>query len=294
MKPLVLALLLSLPGLAQQVRIRQQPAQSRVFLREGVLYCPLLSLAQELGASVQPSGEGYLVGESKEVVPMGQVQVYGKRLDLQDEGGEPIVNAEEFCLALGGKVTHPERRVLGLYPKQAPAGPVNRQDPASFYFSQVRSSSNPSGTVDNGNCGPASLAMAARAFGRWPAEVTAGDYPTMMTWIRQAMGHKSEETQGTNIPWLTKAAARLKLHSELFTNYDELARQIAKGRMVIVAGHLKNLNMPGGSHAMLVVTQRGEGYAINDPGLFYKLPGTVLKDADLRRFFVMGIAVGEN
>ena len=116
----------------------------------------------------------------------------------------------------------------------------------------------------------------------------------MMSWIRHAMGHKSEETQGTNIPWLTKAAAQLKLHSELFTNYDEMPRQIAKGRMVIVAGYLKNLNMPGGSHAMLVVAPRGDGFAVNDPGLFYKLPGTVLKDADLKRFFVMGIAVGDN
>ena len=294
MKPLLLALVLTLPVFAQKVRIRQQPAQCQVFVRDGVSYCPLLPLAHELSAPVRLSGEGYLVGESRESVPAGQVQVNGKRLELQDEAGEPIVNAEEFCLALGGRVTHPERGVLGLYPKLASAGPVNRQDPSSFYFSQIRSSSNPTGAVGNGNCGPASLAMAARAFGRWPAEVPEGDYPSLMTWIRHAMGHKSDEMEGTNIPWLTKAATRLKLHSELFTNYDELARQIAKGRMVIVAGHLKNLNMPGGSHAMLVVAQSGEGYAVNDPGLFYKLPGTVLKDADLKRFFVMGVAVGEN
>lgn len=83
-KALLLALLLSLPLLAEEVRIRQQPAQSRVVVRDGIIYCPLQSLAQELGA-----GEAYTVKEN-------QVTVNGKTLELQDDAGEALVNAQEF------------------------------------------------------------------------------------------------------------------------------------------------------------------------------------------------------
>lgn len=280
MKSLLLALLLSLPLLAEEVRIRQQPAQSRVVVREGVIYCPLQSLAQELGA-----GEAYTVKEN-------QVTVNGKTLELQDDAGETLVNAQEFCKALGGKVTQPERGVLGLYPPPPKAGPVNRKDPATFFISQVRSSTNPTGSVDNSNCGPASLAMAAKAYGKWAPGVADGDNPGMMTWIRHAMGHKNDETQGTNVPWLTRAADQLGLPNQLFQDYDQLAGHVAKGRLVIVAGYLQGLNLPGGGHAMLVVGARGDDFLVNDPGLFYKLPGAAIRSADLRKFFKLGIAIG--
>lgn len=279
MKTLVFALLLSLTALADEVRIRQQPAQSRVIVREGVIYCPLQSLAQELGAGdFQPQDN--------------RISVNGKTLELQEDGGEPIVNALEFCKALGGKVTQPERGVLGLYPPAPKAGPVNRNDPASFFISQVRSSTNPTGTVDNSNCAPASLAMAARAFGKWPLEIADSDFPGMMTWVRRAMGHQSDEMQGTNFPWLTRAADKLKLPNKFFQNFDELPTHVAKGRLVLVSGYLQDLGLPGTGHAMLVVGARGDDFLVNDPGLYYKLPGSPIHAADLRRFFKMGIAVG--
>lgn len=280
MKTFLLALLLSLPAQCEEVRIRQQTAQSRVVVREGVIYCPLQSLAQELGAS-----------EACTVVD-NRLTVQGKTLELQEDGGELIVNALEFCKALGGKVTQPERGVLGLYPPPPKAAPVNRNDPASFFISQVRSSTNPSGSVDNSNCGPASLAMAARVFGKWPIEVADNDFPGMMTWIRRTMGHKTDEMQGTNFPWLTRAADKLKLPNHLFLSYDELPTHVAKGRLVLVTGFLRDLGLPGTGHAMLVVGARGDDFLVNDPGLFYKLPGSPIHAGDLRRFFKMGIAIG--
>ncbi|MBN9414178.1 MAG: C39 family peptidase [Candidatus Eremiobacteraeota bacterium] len=292
MKALLLTLLLILPALGEEVRIRRDPAQSRVVVRDGVIFCPLQSLSQELGTDLRAAGEGYCVGDFVAPVPAFKVSVNGKLLDLQEEGGEPIVNAEEFCKALGGRVTQPERGVLGLYPPLAKAGPVNRNDPASFFISQSRSSSNPTGSIDNSNCGPASLAMAARAFGKWPLEIAENDYPSMMTWIRRAMGHKTDEMQGTNTPWLTKAADKLGLPNQLFLKFDELPGHLARGQLVVIAGYMKDLNMPGDSHAMLVVGQRGDDFLVNDPGLFYKLPASPIHSADLKRFFVCGIAVG--
>ncbi len=61
---------------------------------------------------------------------------------------------------------------------------------------------------------------------------------------------------------------------------------------MIVTGSMKDLNKPGGTHTMLVVGQRGDDYVVNDPGLFYKLPGTIIRGADLEHFFKLGIAIG--
>ena len=289
----MLALLLCLPALAEEVRIRREPARSRVVVREGVIWCPLLSLAEELGTEITQIGPGYVVGDAKEPVAANQLRLPNNQLlELLDEGGEPLVNAAEFCKGLGGKVTQPERGVLGLYPPPPKAGPVNRKDPASFFISQVRSSSNPTGSVDNSNCGPASLAMAARAYGKWAPGIAESDFPAMMTWIRRVMGHKTDEMQGTNIPWLTKAADQLGLPNSMFTDVNQLSGHVSKGRLVIVTGYMKDLNMPGGTHTMLVVGERGDDYVINDPGLFYKLPGTIIRGADLLRFFKLGIAIG--
>lgn len=293
MKTLLLALFLTVAALSEEVRIRQQPSQCRVVVRDGAIWCPLLALAQELGVEVSQSGAGYTVGEGKEPVAGGQLRLpSGKLLDLQEDGNETIVSAEDFCQGIGGRITRPDRGVVGLYPPLPKAGPVNRNDPASFFISQVRSSYNPTGAVDNSNCGPAALAMAARAFGKWPLNIGDTDYPAMMTWIRRAMGHKTDEMQGTNIPWLTKAADQLGLANTLFSEVERLDAHLDKGRMVIVAGYMKNLNMPGQSHTMLVVGQRNGDYLVNDPGLFYKLPGTPIAGADFKRFFVLGIAVG--
>lgn len=295
-----LSLLLGLAAAADELQIRKTPARSPAVVREGVVYAPLTSLAEELGVKAWPAGEGYLVAEQAGdlSVPAGKVQVRGKLLDLLEEAGDPLVPAEAFCLALGGKVTHPERSVLNLIPPTAPAAAaakiVSKSDPASFYFSQIRSSTNPTGSRDNGNCGPACLAMAARAFGRWPLQISDSDLPGMMTWIRHEMGHTSDEAQGTNIPWLTKPAEKMKLHPKLFQNFDELPNHLARGRMVIVAGQLSNLGLPGGAHAMLAVSQVGDEIVINDPGLFYKQPGTRIQAVELRRFFILGIALGDS
>lgn len=292
MKTLLLSLLLTMTVLGEEVRIRQQPARSRVVVLEGVMYCPLQSLADELGATLSPSGSGYSVGENQATAQAGQLLIQGKVLELQQDSGEPMVDAAAFCKALGGRVTQPERGVLGLYPPLAKAGPVDKNNPASFFISQVRSSSNPTGSVDNSNCGPASLAMAARVFRKWPVDIAETDYPAMMSWIRRTMGHKTDEMQGTNIPWLTKAADKLGLQNLLFTDFEQLSPQLGQGKLVIVSGYMKDLNMPGGSHTMLAVAERGEDFLVNDPGLFFKLPGTIIHGADMRRFFKLGIAIG--
>jgi hypothetical protein len=292
MRALLLCLLLACPLAAEEVRIRQQPARTRVVVREGVIYCPLQGLAQELGVTVTAAGEGFLVGDSSAPVAAGQLNVAGKLLELQDDNGEPLVDAAEFCKALGGKVTQPGRGILGLYPPLPRGGPVRREDPSSFFISQVRSSSNPTGSVDNSNCGPAALAMAARVFGKWPPGIAESDYPAAMTWIRRAMGHNTDEMQGTNTPWLTKAADQLGLPNQLFTDYGQLSQHLAQGRLVIVAGYMKNLNLPGGSHSLLVVAERGDHFLVNDPGLFYKIPGSPIRSDEMKRFFVLGIAIG--
>ena len=288
--------LLASAVLANEILIRHVPAHSRAVVRDGVVYSPLGPLSEDLGVKVFPAGEGFATQDSGDPVPAGKLRVGEQLLDLVDEAGETLVPAEAFCLALGGRATHPERSVLNLIPPgpAVVAVKVNRNDPATFYFSQIRSSTNPNGSTDNGNCGPCCMAMAARAFGRWPLQIADSDLPGMMTWVRRAMGHTGDEHGGTNIPWLTRAGDKLGLHPHMFTDYGQLAGQVAKGRMVIVAGQLSKLGIQGGAHAMLVVGAQGDELLINDPGLFYKKPGTAIKSADLKNFFQLGIALGDS
>lgn len=258
MKRLLLALWALLgptgPGSAEELRIRWSPARSQVVLRDQIWYAPLSTLAEECGVQVSPAGQGFQVANPARdlELPPGKLQVNETPLDLLEEDGQWWVPAEAFCLALGGKITRPDHSVLNLIPPARPqAASVQRSDPASFYLSQVRSSTNPNGSRDNGNCGPACLAMAARAFGRWPLHLADSDVAGMMSWVRREMGHSSDESQGTNIPWLTKPAQKLQLNPQLFQDFDQLPGHLAQGRMVIVAGPLSALNMPGGTHALL-------------------------------------------
>ncbi|MBT9584881.1 hypothetical protein IV102_16170 [bacterium] len=72
-------------GLADEIQIRRAPALTQAVSREGVVYGGLAWLCEDLG----------------------------------DLGEGPLVAVEAFCVALGGKVTHPERSLLNLIP---PAG----------------------------------------------------------------------------------------------------------------------------------------------------------------------------
>lgn len=294
---LALWALLGLTGWGEELRIRWSAARSTLVIRDQVWYAPLSTLAEECGVQIRPAGQGFQVANPARTLelPSGQLQVNDTQLDMLEEDGQWWVSAEAFCLALGGKVTRPDHGVLNLIPPSPflPAR-VQRSDPASFFLSQVRSSTNPNGSRDNGNCGPACLAMAARAFGRWPLHLADSDVPGMLSWVRREMGHSSDESQGTNIPWLTKPAQKLQLHPQLFQDFEQLLHHLAQGRMVIVAGPLSQLNFPGGTHALLVVGSSGDDLLVNDPGLFFKRPGSRIPADQLRGFFLLGIAVGEN
>jgi hypothetical protein len=263
-KRLAIFLSLSFVASAQEIYWKGSPLACPCEIRDGKFWAPLADFmeALKLDASEKPvSAEGAV-------------------------GDPPWIEVESFWSAWGGRSRKSGSRKLVLL-----EGGVDRSDPGSFFISQARSSSNPSGALDNGNCGPACLAMAARALGKWPAELPSQDYPGMLSWCRFEMGHRSPESEGTNIPWLVKPAAKLGLQTELTQEPAEIDRWIEGGRLVIVAGALSDLQMPGGTHALLVVGSYADDYLVNDPGLFFKLPGSRIKKAALQKFVKLGIAV---
>jgi hypothetical protein len=208
------------------------------------------------------------------------LRVGSQTLKLFEEGGELFVPAAEFCLALGGKVSYPERTVVNLQPPQGPkAHPkVSRSDPASFFFTQVRSSSNALSGRSNGNCGPACLSMVALAFDRWPLGLNAENRQAMMIWCREQMGADSNEQMGTNIGKMPAVAEKLKLHPQWVTRFEDLDGHLQRGRFVIIGGDMARLGFrQSGGHAMLVVG-----------------PGHRVRAQDLRRFFQVGLALGDD
>ncbi|MBT9581709.1 hypothetical protein IV102_00070 [bacterium] len=292
----VLLLLLG-PAWAAELQIRRTPSSIKVTTQADVLYAQLDMLCQEFGVQAVAAGAGLAVGEAGTEVPVGKVRVGSTLLDVWLEGGEVYVPAADFCLALGGKVSYPERTVVNLNPPEGPksAQKVSRRDPASFFFTQVRSSSNALSGRSNGNCGPACLSMVALAFDRWPLGLSAENRPAMMAWCREQMGADKNESLGTDMGRYPPVAEKLKLNPKWVTKFEDIAGHLQRGRFVIVGGDIGRLGFrQSGGHAMLVVGQDGPDYLINDPGLFYKKPGQRLPAQDLRRFFQLGVAVGDD
>lgn len=279
-----------------ELQIRRQSCTIKTTTQADVLYAQLDELAQEFGAACYPAGSGWSLQPDDAEVESGKVRVGKALLETRLEDGLVYVNAAEFCLALGGKVSYPERTVVNLTPPESSKGPVkvDRNDPSSFFFTQVRSSTNAVSGRSNGNCAPACLSMVALAFDRWPLGVSSENRQGMMTWVRREMGADRNEQMGTNIGTMPPVAEKLKLNPKWVTKFEDIAPHVAKGRLVIVGGDMSRLGFPPGGHAMLVVGVDGGDYLLNDPGLFYKRPGTRIKAADLQRFFQLGLALGNN
>lgn len=286
MKIPLLLLILALPLGAAEIRIQRKPTNLTTVSLEGQEYVSLAALASTL------QEQGWTLPTALEPQE-GLLQVQGRSLPVLERNGEVLVALVPFCEALGGRVTFPERTVFNLVPPET-ARPlkVNRADPATFYFSQIRSSTNAYSLGGNANCLPASLAMAALAFDRLPLGINADNRPALMQWCREALGVTPDDQTPVNIAAVPGAAEKLQLHPQKLYRFEDLEPAMKTGKMVLVAGDMADLGFPPGGHAMLVVGMQGKDFLLNDPGLFFRRPGTPLAPEKMRRFFKFGVALG--
>lgn len=177
-------------------------------------------------------------------------------------------------------------------PSSAPTAPSTPPPPPSpaatavakpdgVFLTQFVSSWNPDGpTTSNENCGPTSVAMAVRAFGKVPSGMDP--HETLVNAVRQAATGNTDITQGTSCAELAKAAQDFGLTTSSLNPGDMagLDSALASGKMVIASGdpiaYERALGLTGadygnnarydGSHYILVMGKSADGnYIVDDP-----------------------------
>lgn len=152
-------------------------------------------------------------------------------------------------------------------PRTTPRGiPAN---PESWFISQNGGAFNSrEDAPGNGNCGPTSLTMIARAFGK--VEVTPESANAAIEETRRRMGagtRQSDEFKGTSFKQLEKGAASYGLNTRVvWGGLDKLRAELAQGRLVIAhvcATYLRPGTRTG--HYAVVWKVEGNKVYLNDP-----------------------------
>ncbi len=137
----------------------------------------------------------------------------------------------------------------------------------SWFISQFKGKYNTNeDTPNNGNCGPTSLTMVAKAFGK--INPSAGGADAAIEESRRRMGDGNNEYNGTSVAGIARGAKSYGLDAKVSWNagVDSISKELAKGRSVIVHGTYIRANGTYGGGHYYVVTAIKDGKAyLNDP-----------------------------
>ncbi len=153
---------------------------------------------------------------------------------------------------------------------------VDLSNPNSFFMTQFPSKWNPDGPPGlSENCGPASLAMAFKAFHMSPDGSNPDDHEKLIDATRIAMTGSNDVHKGTGYDQVLNGARKGHLHADMVSGVDGIDSALDEGRMVVAGGNpakayggrLSNgeYSHYDGGHFILVVGRQGENYIINDP-----------------------------
>jgi LysM repeat protein len=185
----------------------------------------------------------------------------------RDQLSNPNVIHPGMVLKLPGGNNHPAPQPDPA-PQPSPGGsPHNSRN--SWYISQYGSKWNTNEDVpgyDNGNCGPTSLTMVAKAFGKIHPNAAQADAAIEET--RRRMGDGMNERSGTSVAGIARGASSYGLNAKTLWNANSgsIANELAKGRLVIVHGTvIKDDGRTYGGHYYVVTKiENGKAY-LNDP-----------------------------
>lgn len=164
--------------------------------------------------------------------------------------------------------------------------------PKTIMKTQYRGPYNPTGPARSGNCGPASLAMAVKAFGLEPHGLTVEQ---SIDRVRKLMTGNTDDHDPTNDAERERGARKAGLHVEHMSNMSGLDRQLAAGHMITLTGRpvgayrtaFPSYSDFDGLHSILVVGKTKDGrYVVNDP-LSHFGPRTMTR-AQLSAFWSKG------
>jgi peptidoglycan hydrolase-like protein with peptidoglycan-binding domain len=145
-------------------------------------------------------------------------------------------------------------------------------NPNSYFISQLYDSRfNPYAPRSTANCGPTSLAMVLKAFGKAPAHSNVQD---LIEKVRIQMTGRYDANELTNENQVMRAASYYGLASRSVNSVDEVERQLKQGKLVILAGNPGAYNYSfsndqyfpfSGGHFIVVSAIDGNRVVINDP-----------------------------
>lgn len=151
-------------------------------------------------------------------------------------------------------------------------------NPNDYFFSQFRNDTyNPTGPSRSNNCGPASLAMAAKAFDR---DADIGDIEKQIDRARVAMTGRNNYSELTSLSQIAGGAKKLGLSTASVADLNSLNSALDSGKQVVLygnpAGAYGNRLSSGqyahynGLHFILVAEKAADAvgktsYVVNDP-----------------------------
>jgi hypothetical protein len=163
---------------------------------------------------------------------------------------------------------------------------ISRKNPKQFFITQEKSKTNKHASKDNGDCGPTSLAMAAKCWNMMPigCNGTPEGAERLVTEIRKRMTGRVNHKQGTDAQELVKGAKSLGMQATIIKNLNikDLKNVLKSNHMVIAGGcgplpccekrafmdepNKKDLSRNPTGHWVLVISEnQQEIFLVNDP-----------------------------
>lgn len=144
--------------------------------------------------------------------------------------------------------------------------------PNSYFIAQMYDARfNPYSPYSTANCGPTSLAMVLKAFGKAPSHTNLDN---LIDQVRYQMTGRNDDNELTNENQVMRAASYYGLSSQLVNNVGDIERQLKQGKLVILAGNPAAYNYPfssdqyfgfSGGHFVVISDIQGDRVVVNDP-----------------------------
>lgn len=153
-------------------------------------------------------------------------------------------------------------------PSVDPVGSNAQKNPKSWFISQYPSWSNPrEDAPGNGNCGPTSVTMIAKAFGK--IKPTANGADAAIEESRRRIGESRSEYNGTSVAGLARGARSYGLDADVLwnANISKMKKELAKGRLLIahvIPSYLNPNTRSTGHYTTVYAIRNGKVY-LNDP-----------------------------
>ena len=160
----------------------------------------------------------------------------------------------------------------GTAPVANPVATAGLPDPQSYFICQLHDSRfNPDAPNTTADCGPTSLAMVLKAFGKAPAEP---DAEALVDQVRYTMTGAVNHNALTTPDEILSAGQQYGLSGTKVSSVDQVESAVSRGQLVVLAGNPVAYNTGfssqqyypfSGGHFIVVTGVSGDRVTIDDP-----------------------------